>query len=161
MFDNFKKIFKNPKYLISYLLMVFVLAFIWYKYTSFESMYWGYGKFRFYLDLLISWINILGFPLFILAWIYRSYNLGLYSNKWDSFGFLWGFISIVISGSLCCGSSLLIPLGASIFVDFFSKNFPYWWLELKILWVLILIYWIFNLFKNLTVCKMKKNKNPK
>lgn len=161
MFDNLKKIFSNPKYLIAYLILVFIFIFLWWQFTNFSLMLGNYSITRFVIDTVISWLNILFFPLFIVAWIYRSYNFGCY-QKSDSFGFIGGFVSAVISGSLCCGTSLLIPLGATIFVDFFSKNFKYWWLELKFIGVLILIFGVYNLLKNLTTCKMKKSfKNAK
>lgn len=161
MFDNLKKIFSNPKYLIAYLILVSIFIFLWWQFTNFSLMLGNYSTTRFVIDTVISWLNILFFPLFIVAWIYRSYNFGCY-QKSDSFGFIGGFVSAVISGSLCCGTSLLIPLGATIFVDFFSKNFKYWWLELKFIGVLILIFGVYNLLKNLTTCKMqKKFKNAK
>lgn len=161
MFDNLKKIFSNSKYAISYLILVVILALLWYFFTDLSLMRWNHGNTRFVIDTIFSWLNILFFPLFIVAWIYRSYNFGCY-QKSDSFGFIGGFVSAVISGSLCCGTSLLIPLGATIFVDFFSKNFKYWWLELKFIGVLILIFGVYNLLKNLTTCKMqKKFKNAK
>lgn len=124
MFDNLKKIFSNPKYLIAYLILVSIFIFLWWQFTNFSLMLGNYSTTRFVIDTVISWLNILFFPLFIVAWIYRSYNFGCY-QKSDSFGFIGGFVSAVISGSLCCGTSLLIPLGATIFVDFFSKNFKY------------------------------------
>lgn len=124
MFDNLKKIFSNPKYIIAYLILVLIFGFLWWKFTNFSLMLGNYSITRFVIDTIISWLNILLFPLFIVAWIYRSYNFGCY-QKSDSFGFIGGFVSAVISGSLCCGTSLLIPLGATIFVDFFSKNFKY------------------------------------
>ncbi len=75
MYTNLSLIFKNPKYSITYIILVLLLAYIWYTFTDFPLMYGNYGKFHYYYDGFISWINILLFPLFIVAWIYRSYTL--------------------------------------------------------------------------------------
>ena len=70
--------------------------------------------------------------------------------------FLGGIIGVLISGSVCCGSSLLIPLGASVFANTLAKYFPYGGLELKILGIIILLFGLYQLLKNLTTCQAKK-----
>lgn len=161
IFQNIQKIFKNPKYSISYIILVIILAFLWYSFTDLTLIRGNNGEFYFWSDTIISWINILGFPLFILAWIYRSYTLGSTSQKSEKLGFLGGVIGILISGSLCCGSSLFLVFGASALTNIFSKYLPYGGLELKIFGAIILLCALFSLLKNLLVCKVKIKKSSK
>lgn len=135
IFSNISLIFKNQKYTVGYTIGVIILGFLWYQFTDFDLIKGNYGMSHYYYDGLISWINILAFPLFITAWIYRSYTLGSHSEAGEKAGFLGGIIGIIISGSLCCGSSLLLAVGASAITNFISKSslLPFNGLELKTL----------------------------
>lgn len=135
IFSNILLIFKNPKYIFGYFLLVFLLAWAWYSFTDFPLMRGNYGMTHYWYDGVISWVNILTFPMFIVAWIYRSYTLGSYSNTSEKAGFFGGIIGILISGSICCGSSILLALGTSALTNFISNNpyLPFRGLELKTL----------------------------
>lgn len=163
IFSNLKLIFKNPKYIVAYFLLVFLLAWAWYNFTDFALMRGNYGMTHYWYDGVISWINILAFPLFIVAWIYRSYTFGSCQSKWEKNGFFGGILSILISGSICCGSSILTTFGVSVFAQFISDNplLPFKGLELKTLGVIILLYALHSLLNNLLVCKTKIKKSSK
>lgn len=150
-------IFKNPKYILAYFVMVGILAWLWYHFTDLEALYGNYGALQFWIDTATSWVNILGFPMFIVAWLYRAYTLGSVGRE-ENAGFAGGILGILISGTMCCGSSVFLAIGASAVSNFFSKFFPYGGLELKIFGVVILMISLVFLLKNLLVCKVKPKK---
>lgn len=156
--NNIRYIFQNRKYLIAYSIMVGILGVLWWQFTDITLAWWNYGAIRTSIDIAISFINIFGFPLFIVAWIYRSHTLGTYTSHSERAGFVGGTLGVIISGSICCGTSLLIPLGASAFIDILSKYFPYGGLELKILGVGVLLFGLHRLLSNLTACQMSRPK---
>lgn len=160
IFANISLIFKNPKYIIGYILGVIFFGFLWYKFTDFNLMRGNYGIAHYYYDGIISWINILAFPFFITVWIYRSYTLGSQSATGEKAGFLGGIIGIIISGSICCGSSILLAFGTSALTRFISGNpfLPFKGLELKTLGVIILLYALYSLLTKLLVCERKITK---
>lgn len=161
--QNIRSIFKNPKYLISYIVLVLLLAGAWYQFTDFALMRGNYGMTHYWYDWILSWINILAFPLFIVAWIYRSYTLGCNSSSGEKAGFLGGIIGILISGSICCGSSILLAFGTSALTRFISGNpyLPFKGLEIKTLGAIILLVALYFLMKNLLVCKVTLKKPSK
>lgn len=156
--SNIRCIFQNKTYLIAYSILVGIFGMLWWHFTDITLAWWNYGAIRTSIDTTISLINILGFPLFIIAWIYRSRLLGSHASHGERAGFVGGTLGVIISGSLCCGTSLLIPLGASALIDIFSKYFPYGGLELKILGVGILLFGLFRLLSNLTACQASRPK---
>lgn len=162
IFTNISLIFKNPRYIFGYFFLVILLTYLWYSFTDFPLMKGNYGMTHYWYDGIISWINILTFPLFIVAWIYRSYTLGSYSNAGEKAGFLGGMLGIIISGSACCGTSILLALGTSALSNIISNNpyLPFRGLELKTLGAIILIWALCSLLKNLLICK-KKNSTKK
>jgi hypothetical protein len=156
MFTNLKLIFSQKKYIFGYIALVLFFGALWWYFTDIKLMFGNYGAVQASIDTAASIINIFLFSLFIIAWIFRSIMFGKLSHKGDSTGFLGGIIGVLISGSICCGSSLLIPLGASVFANTLAKYFPYGGLELKILGIIILLFGLYQLLKNLTTCQAKK-----
>lgn len=162
IFSNIALIFKNPKYSIAYILMVIIIGILWIKNTSFGLIYGNYGPARYYYDIFLSVVNILAFPLFILAWIYRSHTLGSYAEKKESIWFFGWILGILISGSLCCGSSVLLTFGASALTGMISASpfLPFHGMEIKTLGVIILLYSLYSLLSKLLVCERKNIKTP-
>lgn len=111
------------------------------------------------VDAIFSWINIIGFSLFIVAWVYRTRLLAGYADKKRGgiMGFFAGFLSILISGSMCCGAGLLVTVGASfganVFSEFVGKYFPFDGQELKLLGIIILLWSLYHLLSNIGACK--------
>ncbi|MBB1554543.1 hypothetical protein HG442_004010 [Candidatus Gracilibacteria bacterium] len=157
MFTNLKLIFSQRKYILGYILLVMIFSALWWYFTDIKLMFGNSGTLHASIDTVVSVVNIFAFSLFIVAWIFRSTMFGKLSHKGDSAGFLGGILGVLISGTLCCGSSLLIPLGASVFTTTLARYLPYDGLELKTLGVLILLFGLYRLLKNLTVCQAKKS----
>ena len=122
MFTNLKLIFSQKKYIFGYIALVLFFGALWWYFTDIKLMFGNYGAVQASIDTAASIINIFLFSLFIIAWIFRSIMFGKLSHKGDSTGFLGGIIGVLISGSICCGSSLLIPLGASVFANTLAKQ---------------------------------------
>ena len=154
MFKNLKNLFSSWKYFISYIVLVFCAFWIWWSFTDVRIMFGNYWSLHTYTDIALSWIMILGFPLFILALIYRGWKFGKTENLNTKTG-VWlisWIIGTIISWASCCGLTLaayfwLLPL----------LNFlPYDGIEIKVLWVLGLLYALWGILSELESCKIKK-----
>lgn len=85
IYSNLKMVFVKPRHIVLFVILLAIFASLWYYFTDFELLRGNYGDVHFYVDLFTSWMNIIGFALFIVVWIYRSYTLGMYTQKKDAF----------------------------------------------------------------------------
>ena len=150
IYKNTMQVLRNPKFLLGYLILVAVLGTIWYLYTDFTIILGNYGKLHGYTDITLSWLTIIFFPLFIVSWIYRATVFGA-KNKKDWASFIGGIVSVIISGSSCCGLSLAMFFGLTPLMQLL----PFSGLEIKVVATILLLIGLFNLLANLLTCKMK------
>ncbi len=154
MFQNLKTLFSSWKYVISYIVLVFCAFWIWWNFIDIENMLGNYREVHTYIDVSLSVIMVLGFPLFIIALVYRGWKFGKKENLNTKTGvwFVSWVIWTIISGSSCCGLTL-----ASYFWLLPLMNFlPYDGLEIKIVWVIGLLYALWSILSELDTCKIKK-----
>ena len=76
MFKNIKFLFSSLYRSIAYLLLVGGLGILWWYTTDIRIMFGNYGNIHTYTDLVFTGIIMLVFPLFIIAFIYRSWKYG-------------------------------------------------------------------------------------
>lgn len=113
----------------------------------------NYGKLHAYLDVSLSIIMILGFPLFLMGFYHKSMLFGKGSlDKKSGTGIVGGIIGTLISGASCCGATLATYVGLLPLMTLL----PYDGLEIKILGTLGLLYALYDILKNLEVCQVKK-----
>lgn len=154
IFQNIRLLFARRSYLIAYILMVLVLLGTWYFFTNHKIIVGNYGLLHASIDIGLSMIVIWGFPLFLLAWIFRSITLGSSNKKHASAGLLGGIMGVIISGSSCCGLTLATYFGLIPLMSFL----PWSGLEIKIIAVCMLAYSLYTTLKNLTTCAYKPKK---
>ena len=113
----------------------------------------NYGKLHTYTDVALSMVMIFGFPLFLVAFWYRSMLFGKKSvSTKTGTGIVGGIIGTLISGASCCGATLATYVGLLPLMTLL----PYDGLEIKILGTLGLLYALYDVVKNLEVCQVKK-----
>jgi hypothetical protein len=71
MFSNIRILFSSLSRIIAYTILVLIAAGIWYYFTDVSVMFGNYGPLHTYTDMSLSGVMILGFPLFILAIVYK------------------------------------------------------------------------------------------
>lgn len=165
--SNLKDIFRHKWLIPTYIFSVISLIILWYSFIDFKLMMGNHGPIHTYIDAISSILIAILFPLFLIAFFYRSYAIWKinkelewekyvkWENKTTGMWIIWGFFGIIISGSTCCGLTLattfwLIPL----------MNFlPFSGLEIKVLSLLMLSYSIYSILsKSLTACEVKLKK---
>ena len=154
MYTSLHILFRSKKRKYIYTLFVATLWIIWWYFTDISIMLGNYGAFHTTIDILLSMLLILGFPLFLTALMYRGERFGKKEplSRKNGVWFFSGVLGTIISGASCCGLTLasyfgLIPLMTLL---------PYDGLEIKILSVVGLTYALWEILKNLDTCKMRK-----
>lgn len=160
MFRNILKVLKNPNSFIIWFFALIAAFVLWFLYSDIDYVAANYDSHIFaYIDMGLSWVMILLLPLMVAGIFYRSFYFGLAwatDRPSEFLGILaWG-LSAVISGTACCGVSLISVLGLTSVLSFLDM-FPYHGVELKAVGILLLIYSFIDLYRNLEVCKRKKS----
>jgi membrane protease YdiL (CAAX protease family) len=154
MLKNLFHLFSKTIRIIIYLVLVTLLTGIWWYFTDIRIMFGNYGNVHTYTDIGLSTIIILLFPILIISIFYKALKYWKRTDiewktiTWVVSGVLW----TIISGASCCGSTLALSFGLLPLMSFL----PYDWLELKILGLIGLIYWLINTLKHLETCQRKK-----
>ncbi len=148
------KPFQKPTLFSLYVLLVIVLLLLWWNFTNIEIMFWNYGNFHTYADIIFSMIIVFCFPLFLIGITYKwllfwvRETIGGKNGIGASGGIIW----TIISGASCCGSTLAIYFGLIPLMTLL----PYDGLEIKLFAVIWLLWANYDLYKNLELCRMKK-----
>ena len=127
---------------------------LWWYTTDISTMFGNYGAVHTYIDISLSSIMILGFPLFILAVIYRGQKFGNRENLdgKTGIGMVGGIVGTILSGCSCCGLTLASYFGLLPLMSFL----PYDGLEIKVLGTMGLLYSLYEILTHLETCKIKK-----
>ena len=162
--SSLKKVFASKIRTIIYIFLVLGASAAWWYTTDIAVTLGNLGAegktIYVYLDIVVSWLVTLLFPLFIIAFSYRGYVLGdkRHLNKKSWLGALGGLIGTILSGCSCCGVTMASYLGLLPLMSFV----PYeWLLGIKFLGLLALLYALYDLLNNLESCKVQKKTTRK
>ncbi len=149
-YRNFLLIIKNPYSLSIGFFSAFVL---WYIIEYFSDRALIAGNFwRVYatVNIIFDIINIVLIWFFVSSFVYKR-RLFWSSSKQNKSWWFWSITSVLVSWCPACSITLASYLGLA---SFFAL-LPYNWLELKIIWTIILVWSVYINIKNLTICKRK------
>ena len=154
MFTSLKTLFSTWWRILIYIVLVGGLLILWWSTTDMAIMFGNYGYVHTSLDIALSLVMILFFPLFLIALIYKSYKFWKRANiNWKtSTGIVWGIIGTIISGASCCGATL----AATLWLIPIMSLLPYDGLEIKIIGTLGLLYALYDILTHLETCKIRK-----
>ncbi len=149
-FTNFLNILKSPSAMIIGMIVWWWLALTIYHFSNFLLMQGNFGRSYAYAVIIFDILNILLTTLFIAATTRKRTHFGKKNTK-NSRGIIGSFFATLVSWCPSCSITLATYLWLSTFIT----ALPRWWIELKIIGALILLYVCYDTIKNLTVCKMR------
>ena len=164
IFANFKEVLSHKSTFIPFLVSFSAMGLFFYLMSDFEIIKGNYWAHIMWLDIFLNIFITLFFSVFISLTIFRiKYFWGALWKDWY-FWWVWAFFWILITGCPVCSLNLAFYLWlSSIFTSasfsVFGREFnlfPLWWIEIKILWLLIIVYSVIHSLKNLKICKIKK-----
>lgn len=151
IFRNFLKIFSSKYWIIWSLIWFVIMSLPTYFFTlrdAHQMKMWMWDT-HFYLVFGLDAILIFLFGIFLWWTLYKM--VYFWNRKTSKIWFLGGFLGSLVWGCTSCSLTLASVLGLWSFMAFL----PYWWLEIKIFSVLLLVYVCFNTLKNLEICNLK------
>ena len=153
---NLLKVLKYPPSLIIWIIVwgisfYFMNDFL--EYMHMVSIEWVlYANIEYYSNILLA--ILIG--LFIAAVVYKFLFFKNFNKTQSTTSLIWGMAGMVAVGCPAC----TITLGSYIWLSGILTAMPFLGLEIKIIWILLMIIWITLLLKDLEVCKINfKQKN--
>jgi hypothetical protein len=76
MYQNLKTLISSPCRIVTYTILVLFATSLWWYSTDIRIMFGNYGDLHTYMDIVLSIVMVLIFPLFLVALFYKSYKYG-------------------------------------------------------------------------------------
>ena len=144
IFKHLMKLLKSPIWLFWIILWIIIISIPSFLFIRKEHFVFNEIMHLFYLEVSLSIIIAVLFWIFLWATLYKMKYFSTAkksdSSVWVIAWFLWVLASI-------------------FWLAGFIQFFPYWWIELKIISVVFLLYACYSTLKNLEVCKLKPKKS--
>ncbi|HLD59750.1 MAG TPA: hypothetical protein VI912_02055 [Candidatus Bilamarchaeaceae archaeon] len=148
---NLRKVYSRPtSYLITVVASLLIGGVLFY-FTDYELIVGNFNQIYANSQVIAQVILSILFGINVSILYYKLKTVSALKPKDYGSTATGSILGIIVSGCPSCGVTLASYLGLA---SFFS-SFPFFGLEIKILGILILIYSINNLLKNLDLCEVK------
>ncbi len=114
---------------------------------------WNYGTTYGTVNIIFDVISALFIWFFVASFVYKTFTFRTIEKENSFWRIGWFFVALV-GGCGSCSLTLATYLWLASFLTFMPRG----WLELKILWALILWWAVRKNINTLLECKMKKSK---
>ena len=148
MIKNTIKITRSFIWIIGIIIGIAIIAIPGYYFVEKDLIIGNLGYTFYFIEMTLTGIIALLFWLFIWATVYKIHY---FSIKKSWIWIIWGFLWALVSWCPACS----VTLASYLWLAWFIYLLPYWWLELKILSIIILVYVNYSVIKRLEVCKNK------
>lgn len=148
---NTKKVLKDTMSLLIVSFSFILFGVIFYLYSDFALVAWNYSvafaSIEVWTEVLITFFGSLFFWASFYKIKYFRHIKKRHTTGWIIGSFFW----ILVGGCPACS----ITLASYLWLSSFLFLFPYWWLELKVIWLIILSISLYFTLRDLEVCKIK------
>jgi hypothetical protein len=149
MLKNLIKILKSKIWIFGIIFGILIISIPSYYFFKKELIIWNMWYYYYLLEISLTIIIAILFWLFFWLTLYKMF---FFSKSKTWIWFIWWFLWILVSGCPACTITFASYLGLAWIISVF----PFWWIELKILSVLILLYAVYVWIRDLELCKIKK-----
>ena len=148
---NLREVYSRPtSYLITVVASLLIGGVLFY-FTDYELIVGNFNQIYANSQVIAQVILSILFGINVSILYYKLKTVSSLKAKEYGTAATGSILGIIVSGCPSCGVTLASYLGLA---SFFS-SFPFFGLEIKVLGILILIYSINNLLKNLDLCEVK------
>ncbi len=149
--NNLKKLFYKKASLSAFFIWILIISLPSYFFTNSLQVIWNLWKAFYYTEITLTVIISLLFGTFLASSVYK---FTFFSTKKYWIGLFWWFIWLVVSGCPACSITLASYLGLASIISVF----PFYWIELKFVSAIMLLFVNYSIIWNLEVCRVKSKK---
>lgn len=147
--NNLLLVLKDKRSLLTMIVVFLLLSLIIYNFTDYHLIRGNLWVTRYYIWMIVDILFIILFSLFVAGFVYKSLLFWTHKNVWWRLG---GFFGLLVTWCTSCS----ITLASYIWLAWLVSLLPWWGIELKIVWLLLVWYGVYNTYNKLTECEIKK-----
>jgi hypothetical protein len=160
IFSTFKDVYSNVGAYVATFVATGLISILMFKFTNFDSMYYGKGPIYAYSQVILQIILALLTGINVALLWHKLKFSAQFNGKEAGATTIGSVFGVLVSGCPSCGITIASYLGLGSILT----QLPFSGTELKIVGLGLLIYSINSLVKNMYLCdtkvkKDKKNKN--
>jgi len=148
---NIKQIPSDDRAIIAWILSFWSILFLWLNYLDMEQMIGNMWQVIAYGQIWSHWLLAILFWLFVSATVFKIRRSNKRSPKKTWSGLFWWLLSAVIIWCPACS----LWLATYIWIWTFLVQLPAFWLEIKLLWIAILVRASWSTIRDLYICPIK------
>ncbi len=148
---NIRYVLRSPWAILIALVLTAILWAIWWRFMDLPLLAGNMWQTRATTELVLFVIFLLLFWLFVAISVYKAQYFWWGDTKELSLWSLWWFLGMLVMWCPACS----VTLASYIWLASVVSLLPYKWLELKVLWVLTLVYVIYSSLRSLHCCSLE------
>ncbi len=151
MIKNIKKVFSQKLFFVYFLIWASLIVAPTYFFLDIDLVTGNIWAWFVHAEIILTAISAVLFWFFLASIMYKVQYFS--PKRWVEWALGGAFVAIV-SGCPSCSITLAYYIGLAGLIG----SLPYHGLELKILWIFLIAYAIYDQLKYLETCKLKKQK---
>ncbi len=132
-----------------------LMSSVLWHFTDIDFIQGNLGTTRASIETTLHVAFTLLFGVFIAATVYKWNYMKKISAADSTKGLIWWFLWTLVAGCPSCTITVASYIGLASVISML----PWWWLELKIIGLGLMIRSTYNTIKNIHTCSVKKPKN--
>ncbi len=151
---NLKKVLTKQSSLITTIISILSIWSLFLYFKNTELIIWNLWITFYIVELCLDIFIALLFWLFIWSTVYKIMYFAWPTKKTMWVWWIASFFWVLVSGCPSCS----ITLASYLWFASVLSVFPYHWIELKVLSLIMLLYVVYDTLKTLETCNIKKAK---
>ena len=152
--QNIVSVLTSPLSLLRWIIAGCLVGVVWWYFMDIDLIIWNQGHIVAYTEIVLFLLFVILFAFFVALSIHKILYFQATDKKQISLWSAWWVLSMVVIWCPACS----ITLASYIWLASLLSLLPFKWLELKVLWIILLVYVIIKSLKSLHVCSLKQKK---
>ncbi len=154
LINNLLKLLKSKLAITSWIISFIIIISIMNHMMDYNFIVWNQWEIYANIEYYSNYIIAILFWLIVASFVYKLYFFKSTWIKESSTWFIWSFASILVIWCPAC----TITLATYIWIWGLLLALPFDWLEVKWVWIFLMLIWLYYMLRDLEVCKIKLNK---
>jgi len=153
--QNIYSVLTCPLPLLWWIIVWCIVGAVWWYFMDIELIIGNQGNIVAYTEITLFFLFVILFSFFVSVSVYKILYFQSSDKKQLGLWSVWWVLSMLVVWCPACS----ITLASYIWLASLLSLLPFKWLELKIVWIILLFYVIIKSLKSLHVCSLKQKKS--
>ena len=149
LLKNISLVLKDRNSMIAFLITFLLVGFMIYDMTDYPLIRGNLWHSYYIAWIITDILFLIWFSLFVAWFIYKSLLFWNYKSTWWRLG---GFFGVLVTWCTSCS----VTIASYLWLAWLISLLPWWGIEIKIIWLILILYAVYDTYSKLTECKVKK-----